>query len=185
MQTIRNREPFCSNWYFFSRACRFFMRCKTHTDANKHSTSNLQNGQIVDKRKLHLLSWRVPAFSTSGRRRTVITMEDDQCQQSPQLLDASCNTSDEARVLDSRTRFNPALFLKIFLIYSSSRTSGWQFPSLLGQCCVGARPNVASRCRQVRQKRWPHVREQSEFWLTRFFPLFSPFSECWAHCSEI
>lgn len=117
--------------------------------------SSLQNSQIVDKQKLHLLSWSIPAFSTSGRRRTVTTMEEDQCQQSPQLLDASHNTSDEARVLDSRTRFNPALFLKIFLIYSSSRTSGWQFPSLFRQCCAGARLNVASRCRLVRQKRWP------------------------------
>lgn len=43
------------------------MRCRTHTDASKHSTSNLQNGQIVGKPKLCVLSWSVPAFSTWGR----------------------------------------------------------------------------------------------------------------------
>lgn len=72
--------------------------------------------------------------------------------------------------LDRGTRFNPALFLKIFLIYSLWRTSGWQFPSLLGQCYTGARLTVASRCRQVGQKRLPHVREQSDFQFTHFSP---------------
>lgn len=74
--------------------------------------------------------------------RTVITTEEDQCQQSSQLLDASHSMCDEAKSLDSGTRVDPALFLKIFLIYYSSRTCRWQLPGTVlhwGEADCGVR----------------------------------------------
>lgn len=85
-----------------------------------------------------VLPWSAPTFNTPEWRRTVVPLKEDQCQQSPQLLDASCDNSDETRALGSRTSFNSALSLKILLICSLSWTSGWQFPSLLAQCCIRA-----------------------------------------------
>jgi len=99
-----------------------------------------------------LTPWSAPAFNAPGQRRTVVPMKEDQCPQSPRLPDALCNMSEETRALGSRTSFNSTPFLKILLVYSSSQTSGWQFPLLLGQCCVRASLTLVPICRRVRQK---------------------------------
>lgn len=109
-----------------------------------------------------------------GELEVWIPMKEDPWQQSPQLLGASCSTGGETRALGSEISFNSALILKILLTYSSRQTSGWQFPSPLGQCCIVARKNLAPRCRRVRWKGWTPVRE-----LIRCFPS-SRFPKSWA-----